>query len=345
MKHFFLFLLLAAQTNILVARQNADKVPFLTKSLSSGTFNSVEVQTSGGSISVAGVSSDFKVEVYVTGNNNKTNLTKEEIQTRINEKYDFNVAVSNNKLTASAKPKERMKDWKEGLSFSFKLFVPVDVAAELTTSGGSINLNNLSGKLDFTTSGGSLHLDKITGKTNGRTSGGSIHVANSKNDIDLSTSGGSIDAENCEGTLKLTTSGGSLNLMDLKGNITAHTSGGSINGSKIEGELLTHTSGGSIHLADLSCSLETSTSGGNIHIAILNPGKYIKISNSAGNVDLQLPKNKGVDLNLNANKIKTDNLESFNGKMTDEQVVGKLNGGGIPVSVNAGSGKINLMFK
>jgi hypothetical protein len=345
MKRFFFFLLLAAQTSFLIARDNDNKVPFMTKNLSGESVKSVEVQTSGGSISVAGVSSDFKVEVYVTGNNNKTNLTKEEIQARINEKYNFNVSVSNNKLTASAKPKNNMKDWKDGLSFSFKVFVPANVTAELTTSGGSINLNNLSGKLDFTTSGGSLHLDKITGKTNGRTSGGSIHVANSNNDIELTTSGGSIEAKNCEGTIKLTTSGGSLSLEDLKGNIKAITSGGSINGNSIEGELITHTSGGSIHLNDLSCSLETSTSGGNIHIAILNPGKYIKISNSAGNVDLQLPKNKGVDLNLNANKINTGSLESFNGKMNDEQVVGKLNGGGIPVTVNAGSGKINLAFK
>ena len=345
MKRFFFFLLLAAQTSFLIARDDDNKVPFMTKSLAGESVKSVEVLTSGGSISVAGVNNDFKIEVYVTGNNNKTNLTKDEIQARINEKYDLNVSVSNNKLTASAKPKKNMNDWKDGLSFSFKLFVPANVAAELKTSGGSINLNNLSGQLDFTTSGGSLHLDKITGNTNGRTSGGSIHVFNSKNDIQLTTSGGSIEAKNCEGTLNLTTSGGSLSLTDLKGNIKAITSGGSINGNSIERELVTHTSGGSIHLNDLSCSLETSTSGGNIHIAILNPGKYIKISNSAGNVDLQLPKNKGVDLNLNANKINTGTLESFNGKMNDEQVVGKLNGGGIPVTVNAGSGKINLAFK
>jgi hypothetical protein len=329
-----------------MAQNSSDKVPFMTKSLSSDAIKNVDVQTSGGSISVSGVTpAESKVEVYVTANNNKKNLTKEEIQAIIKEKYDLNVSVANNKLTATSKPKAGFKDWKDGLSFSFKVYVPVNVSTELNTSGGSISLNNLSGNLDFATSGGSLNVNNVSGKVTGRTSGGSIHVANAKNDIELTTSGGSIEAENCDGTLKLTTSGGSLNLHNLKGEIKATTSGGSIDGQDIEGELFTHTSGGSIHLDGLSGSLETSTSGGNIDVAILNPGKFVKISNSAGNVNLQLPKNKGLDLDLNASKIKTDNLESFNGKLDDEHIVGKLNGGGVPVTVNAGSGKINLGLK
>jgi hypothetical protein len=346
MKKFLFLLTLAAQSSLLMAQNDGDKTPFMTKSLSNESIKNVEVQTSGGSIAVTGVSAaESKIEVYVTGNNNKTKLTKEEIQARINEKYDLNISVANNKLTAIAKPKEKMKDWKDGLSFSFKVFVPVNVATDLSTSGGSISLNNLSGNLDFATSGGSLNVENVSGKVNGRTSGGSINLSNSKNDIDLVTSGGSINAKNCEGNLKLTTSGGSLTLQDLKGAINASTSGGSIQGNSIAGELFAHTSGGSVHLSDLNCSLETSTSGGNIDVAVVTLGKYIKISNSAGNVDLKLPKDKGVDLNLYANKISTDSFQNFSGKMDDETVVGKLNGGGVAVTVHAGSGKIYLGLK
>jgi hypothetical protein len=32
-------------------------------------------------------------------------------------------------------------------------------------------------------------------------------------------------------------------------------------------------------------------------------GKYVKISNSGGGIDLQLPKNKGVDLDLSGAEI------------------------------------------
>jgi hypothetical protein len=91
--------------------------------------------------------------------------------------------------------------------------------------------------------------------------------------------------------------------------------------------------------------LETSTSGGNIDVSIRQLGKYVKISNSAGHIDLELPKGKGMDLDLSADRIKTDHLDNFNGKIDDDEVSGKLNGGGVTVKVDAGSGRISLALK
>lgn len=345
MKTFLLILVMVLPSAFLFA-QKAGEAPYLVKSLSGESIKNVEVKTSGGSISVTGVNqNETKVEVYVTAANNKSNLSKEEIQQRINEKYELTVSVSNNKLTATAKSKGKIIDWNNSLMFSFKVYVPVSVSTDLSTSGGSISLNNLTGNLDFATSGGSLSLDNVGGKIDGKTSGGSISVSNSKNEINLSTSGGSIDAKNCDGTIKLSTSGGSLNLQNLKGDIKATTSGGSIKGNQIEGTLATTTSGGNIHLSDMSCSIETSTSGGNIDVDITIPGKYIKIGNSAGNINLQLPKTKGYDLDISAQKITTENIGNFSGSMGDKEIKGQLNGGGIPVSVKSGGGKINLQLR
>jgi Toastrack DUF4097 len=346
MKKYFLFLLLAIFQLSVRAQFKSDKEPLITKSLSNESVKNVEVQTSGGSISVSGVAaSEARIEVYVSPNNNKNDLSKEEIQQRLNEKYDLNISVANNKLTATAKSKERITDWRKSVNISFKVFVPKNVSTDLTTSGGSISLINVSGNQDFSTRGGSLNVDNVSGRVNGRTSGGSINLENSKDDIDLTTSGGSIEAKNCDGKLRLTTSGGSLDLKDLKGDIKATTSGGSVHGQNVEGELIAHTSGGSIHLDELSCSLETSTSGGNIDVSIKQLGKYIKISNSSGNIDLELPKGKGMDLDLSGERIKTDHLDNFNGKIDDNEVNGKLNGGGVPVRVEAGGGRIYLALK
>jgi len=213
MKKLF-FLLLITSIGFTVIAQ--EKTPYMTKSLSNESVKSTEVQTSGGSISVTGVNSaaETKVEVYIYSNRGRDNdISKEEIENRL-KKYDLTVSVSNNKLTAIAKPKERNMDWEKGLSISFKVFVMKNSSTDLTTSGGSISLTNLTGDQKFTTSGGSLHVDNVGGKIDGRTSGGSIEVENSRDDIDLTTSGGSIKASNCDGKLRLTTSGGSLDLRD-----------------------------------------------------------------------------------------------------------------------------------
>jgi len=344
MKNFLLIGLLTIASITVIAQK--DKEPFITKSFTNESFSETKVRTSGGSIHVnGGAAGDTRVEVYIYSNNGKHDLSKEEIQQRLDEMYDLEIGVKNNQLVATAKPKGKIRDWKKALSISFKVFVPQKTATDLSTSGGSIHLSGVSGKQNFSTSGGSLHVDNVSGTVRGRTSGGSIYVQDSKEDIDLATSGGSIEAKDCEGKIFLSTSGGSLLLKDLKGTVKAATSGGSIDGKDISGELAAHTSGGSIHFDDLACSLETSTSGGNIHVSIRELGKYVRISNSSGNVDLDLPKGKGLDLELEANRVRTDRLENFTGKMKDDEVSGTVNGGGVLVRVKAGSGQIHLGLK
>jgi hypothetical protein len=328
----------------IVAFAQKDNEPYLTKSLSGESIKNIEATTSGGNISVAGVASEARIEVYVSSNNSKTTLTKEEIKQRLEEMYDLDISVNGGKLNAIAKSKLRNIDWKKALNIGFKIYVPQNVSTDLTTSGGNISLNNISGTQSFSTSGGNLQLTKLSGKLKGRTSGGNIYLEDSKDDIDLTTSGGNIRANNCSGDLKLVTSGGTVELNGLKGSTDAVTSGGNVRGKNIEGDLKAHTSGGNIDLNDLSCSLESSTSGGNIDISFSQLGKFVKVNNSGGNIVLTLPKNKGMDLDLSG-RISNTHFENFNGKIDEDRVKGKLNGGGIPVSADASSGSIKIELK
>jgi len=349
MKKLFSLLLVSAFAIAVNAQFNAEKDPYIVKSLSNESLQKVLVETSGGSITVEGVAaSEARIEVYVRANNWKGNsfLNKDEIQKRLDENYTLEIGVSGGQLSAIAKQKKQINfNWKKGLSISFKIYVTKDIATKLSTSGGSIALSNLSGSQDFKTSGGSLTVDDVSGVIKGRTSGGSISLHNAKDDIDLSTSGGSIEAKNCTGNIELNTSGGSLTLRDLSGKVNARTSGGSVSGDNIEGELYAHTSGGSVDLNRLACSVEASTSGGHIDVEVVKLGSYVKLDNSGGNITLSLPKDKGVNLDLHGNKIKVDPLTNFSGSKEDDDLTGTLNGGGALVKVHAGSGKITLKMK
>lgn len=343
MRKNFITLLLSGVSLMSNAQSSQDL--YLTKPLSNEAIQNVEASTVGGSIAVSGGNNaDARIEVYVRDNKNAA-LTKEEMKTRIEEDYDLNVTVSNHKLTAVVKQKHQNIKWNKSVSISYKIFVPENVSTDLSTSGGSISLKNVSGTQDFTTSGGSLEVDHVGGKVKGVTSGGSIDLSNSKDDIDLSTSGGSIEASDCTGKIKLITSGGSLRLSRMNGDINAVTSGGSAKADNIEGALSIHTSGSSIKLEDLSCSLEASTSGSDIEVSMKSLGKYIKLSNGGGDIDLKMPKGNGIDLDLRARKIRTDSLNNFTGSQDDHRLAGTLNGGGTPVTVDAGNGAIYLSWR
>lgn len=344
---FFLLLLFAGVVS--TAQTKTDSEPFLVKSFANESLKSAEAETSGGNITVTGAAaSEARVEVYVRGNNYRNSdgrLSKEEIQKRLDDYYDLDVSVANGNVMAKARQRHNNMDGKKSLSISFRIFVPQTVSTDLRTSGGNIELSNLSGAQKFTTSGGNISLDNMSGKSKGSTSGGNIYVTRSKNDVSLSTSGGNINAEDCTGLLNLSTSGGNLKLSRLNGDIEATTSGGNVEGETIEGTLSAHTSGGNIHLEDLACRLETSTSGGHIDVAIKNLSKPVTITNSGGNINVQLPKGVAADLDLRGRNMTSVKLDSFSGSVEDNQIRGKLNGGGTPVTVHAGDGRVSLTFE
>ncbi|MEP6748278.1 MAG: hypothetical protein ABJB86_11170 [Bacteroidota bacterium] len=333
-----LFIVLAAS----VYAQESSKEPYMVKTLTAESIQHVKCETTGGNISVAGVDGEARIEVYIKpGNSRDRNLSKEDIKKRLDEDYDLTVSAENHTLTAIAKQKHNFHNWNNGLSISFKVYVPHVSSTDLSTSGGNISMTALNGTQDFTTSGGNLSIDHLSGHIKGRTSGGNITLSDLKDDIDLSTSGGNIKADNSHGNMTLSTSGGSLVLNALDGTIKATTSGGNVHADQIDGELSAHTSGGNVYMTNLTCSVETSTSGGNIDVTVKTLGKYVRISNSGGNVALQIPQDKGVDLNLSADKVSASALAGFKGDVKKDRIEGTLNGGGIPVTVHGGS---NLTF-
>lgn len=337
---FFAFLFISS----LVFSQK-DETPYFTKTFSASAIKTLQVRTSGGSIRVAGSANEPKVEMFVRSNNwnGVSELSKEEIEERLKD-YEIRVAMEGETLVCRVKRKNEDEkwDWKRSLSISFTINVPQKTATDLATSGGSIRLANLSGTQNFSTSGGSLHLDDLSGNVKGRTSGGSIHLANCQDILDLSTSGGSIKADACKGDIKLVTSGGSISLNQMNGNVRASTSGGSIRGGDIKGELVASTSGGSIRLTDVAAALKASTSAGGIHAEITSLGKYLDLSTSAGGIHVQMPLNKGLDLDLRANRVNVGDLSNFNGTKEKDRVNGKLNGGGTLVTMRASSGSISV---
>lgn len=333
--------LLALLTVVSVHAQQKGKEPFFTKDFSETSLSALKVQTSGGSITVAGDrTSGVRVEMYVQANNwNGSDISDDEIEDRL-KLYDITIRRENNTIVAIAKLKDQNNmNWKKGLSIAFKVFTPRNFTTDLKTSGGSIRLASLTGEQNFATSGGSIHVNDLKGTIRGRTSGGSIEATNCSDDINLSTSGGSIKAEKMLGSINLKTSGGSITLADLNGTVVAATSGGGIRADGIEGALDATTSGGSIRMRNLAASVKARTSAGSIEADFDKLGEFVSLSTSAGSVRVNMPLNKGLDLDLRGNKVSID-LKNFDGRMEKDRVQGSLNGGGIPVKLSASSGSV-----
>jgi hypothetical protein len=338
MKKTYLFIIAALLVTSSFAQ---NKTPYMVKKFPVAGIKSLEVSTSGGGINVMGkAANEAEVKVFVSGNNSKNELSAKEIE-KLLENYILEIAKEGDLLRCTAKNKGQM-DWKKSLSISFEIKVPEKINTNLKTSGGSISLEKLTGKLDFSTSGGSLSLTNLSGNINGRTSGGSIGLTDSDGEIDLKTSGGAIAANNSKGNINLATSGGSFDLKNLKGQIMARTSGGGIDAEMIEGSLIVSTSGGAIDLKAISGDVIATTSGGGINADIKKLGKKLKLSTSAGSIHANLPFDAGMDLDIKGSKIKSDKLAKVSNKLETGRVKGKINGGGTEVIISSSVGTVYL---
>lgn len=340
-KVFALFISVLLGVNLTARANDQEKDPYMTRSFPTSSVKSIEATTSGGSLTVSGdATSEAIVEVYVS----RSGWSDDKIKQALEENYTLEVKVESGKLYAVAKQKKSITNWnQQGLNISFKIIVPRQVDSNLQTSGGSIQISNLSGSQDFKTSGGSLSVDNASGNIVGKTSGGSITVTNSKDNIDLKTSGGSITAKDCSGKIDLKTSGGSLKMNNLSGNIDAATSGGSVKASDIQGTLKTGTSGGSVNLDGISGNVDAHTSGGSMTVEMTSVNEYVKLSNS-GNLNLTLPSGKGYNVKVKANKIETSGLKDFRGNMESKSMEGTIGNGGPEIDVRT-SQRVNLSFK
>lgn len=314
--------------------------PHMTKTFSASAIENIGVKTSGGGISVIGSNdSQARVEVYIKGNNNKT-LNRAEIEEKL-EDYRLKVALEGNTLVCIAENEEKMS-WGNGLSISFKIFGPIDVNTDVSTSGGGISLTSLSGSLKFRTSGGGLDLTDLEGNIKGSTSGGGIDLDNCDNIVDVRTSGGGIEAKNCDGDISLSTSGGGISLVKMTGNVNARTSGGGISAEYMEGEFNASTSGGGISLDHIMANVKARTSAGSINANIDEVGDFLDLTTTAGNINIDLPNDGGYDLDLSGNKVSMAGMSNFSGDQSSKRMDGKVNGGGMEITARANSGRVSI---
>jgi hypothetical protein len=315
--------------------------PFMVKNFNG--VKRVKASTAGGNITVEGGDvREAAVKVYIRSSDYNQKLSDAEIRERLEKDYTLKMELEGDMLVLQAKNRNNV-NWKKGLSISFAVTVPKATSNDLTTSGGNIVLRGVEGKQDFVTSGGNLIVKEVKGNIKGTTSGGNISAERLSDNIELVTSGGNINAEECKGMIKLVTSGGNLSLEDLNGTISASTSGGNVSGEELRGEILTGTSGGNVELEKIYGSVKAGTSGGSLRVSIEEVGKYVKLNNSGGNIELELPSGKGYDLDIRGSKVNTETLSNYSGSITEGKLNGKLNGGGIPVTVD-NSGRVNLTF-
>jgi hypothetical protein len=301
----------------------------------------LSVSSSDGNIEV-NPSKGGETEVfYIARKNGKLlKIDRKELE----QEVILEVSQSGNQLTISVRHKENFSSWNNNqVNVSFKIFAPSETAGTLHTSDGNITLAGLNGDQECKTSDGNIGISDIKGRVTGVTSDGNTKLSGITGDVFTKTSDGNIDLTRITGSVESSTSDGNINLNNITGEVKSSTSDGSIRLESVIGGVSAKTSDGQISFKDLSGSLSAITSNGDIRGNLVKLSGQLIVKTSDGNIDVTVPGKMGLDLDIRGESLNVP-LDNFSGKSEEKSIIGKSNGGGIKVNLEASDGNVTLAF-
>ncbi len=150
-----------------------------------------------------------------------------------------------------------------------------------------------------------------------------------------------------EGRVNLHTGDGKIDLADFKGEMDLHSGDGSENLEGVDGKLHATTGDGHITAHGRFDELELKTGDGHIEVRATQGSTLAagwRLETGDGNVSLEIPSELSADVSLHTSDghIDLDMPIVTEGKIRENEVHGKLNGGGSPLTIRTGDGSIHL---
>lgn len=274
----------------------------------------LEVDTEMGSITITGASRS-DVHVVVTAKNRDL----DEILT-----LRFDDGGKTARITGRRKG-SHFFNWSDGGRVHFEIEIPTSTALNIDTSGGGIIVGSIHAEVKLHSSGGSLDVSDVTGDVDGHTSGGGVRL------------------KSIQGRTRVQTSGGSIDGADLDGPVTADTSGGGITMKRVAGDLKVHSSGGSIHIDGAAGLVDADTSGGGIHASLARGNsRGGRLESSGGSIELSLDPNANLEIDASASNVKTDLPLRVQGEISRRHLRGTLGKGGAALRLHTSGGGIHI---
>jgi putative adhesin len=150
-----------------------------------------------------------------------------------------------------------------------------------------------------------------------------------------------------EGRVNLRTGDGKIEVAGLKGEMDLHSGDGSENLDGVDGKLRASTGDGHIHADGRFDELDLKTGDGHVEVRATSGSSLAagwRLETGDGNVTLEIPGETAADVDLHTSDghIDLDMPVTTEGKIRENEIRGKLNGGGSLLTIRTGDGSIHL---
>jgi hypothetical protein len=246
---------------------------------------------------------------------------------------------------------------------SFEIFVPRNVAVDLTTRRGDIAVHSRTGTVKAASARGNINIEDVTGNAELTAHRGDLRIDRISGDVSVSGSFGNAEITGIDGAVRLdadvtgslhmakiskglqfTSSRTDLHIARLEGELSID--GSDLHASQTSGPLTLTTRSKNIRLDDVSGDLRVTTSNGSVNISASKlPLGNIEVNDHRGEVQLMLPARS--NFYLQATTTHGDIQSDFGGLNTMNQsrvstATGSVGNGGPRVQVITDGGDIQI---
>ncbi len=169
-------------------------------------------------------------------------------------------------------------------------------------------------------------------------------------DLEARTGDGSLKVYGVQGDLQLRASDGSMDISDVSGALRITASDGSIHVHNATGTLESHSSDGSVHIDGRFSGVQVRISDGSLELN-LNEGSQLTTASSVeasdGRVVIRVPKNLAADLEIHTGDGHFDCdlplvMNGYNSHGSGHDIRGRLNAGGVPLTIHTNDGNVTV---
>jgi DUF4097 and DUF4098 domain-containing protein YvlB len=180
------------------------------------------------------------------------------------------------------------------------------------------------------------------------TGNGPVQAESINGTVNVHTGDGSVKANSLNGTIDLHTNDGSITVANLKGDMRLRTGDGSIDARDLDGKVEADSGDGHIRITGRFDALDVKTGDGSVDTRVQPGSKMVSswtIRTGDGSVDLVLPSDfrTNIDVSTGDGHISMGIPVTVEGTFSNsQQIHGKMNGGGQPLTIHTGDGSIRL---
>jgi len=177
-----------------------------------------------------------------------------------------------------------------------------------------------------------------------RTISGGINADGVEGQHYIQNHAGNLEIINLTGEVRVISTAGDIKMENLNGNIFAKTVSGDILTDQNRGEVRLRTTTGNITTTALSGTLVAATTSGNIQSEFTEVAVGVYLETSTGNIDLQLPKLAGYEIDARGLNFDFDDLigDEVTKDIGFRNANIQIREGGIPVNLKTVAGSIRV---